>query len=418
MPNEDDPNPGRRSDAQYRARIEKVLNDDVLSDRHAETLSQYRTFLANQDHKPGSIYNALNLLRDLADHLASTPFGDADKASLDAFVDKMRDRYAKSTLQSHGANLRSFYRWLVHGTHDADDPDMVDDYRFQRPDRLPRNIPDLEDVVATARAGEHVRDRAIVMTLASTGLRASELAGLKIRDVDRDAYGFRLHVRGKGDKERKVRVTDGTPDLKDWWNEHPWTDDPDAPLFPSLRHKTQPRHLSGKSVYKVVKKLSRWALGEAEAFGPHKLRHFDATRMARHLTEPVLRERYGWAPGSDTPKIYTHLSGRDTDDEVLTTMGYEAESSGNEPPRPPACPSCETLVSHTRDYCPSCRHPVSEAGAAEMVASDRKGVDQAEMEQVLDGLLERNPDLVKAFLQEALEQWNNQQGHGSPPLPR
>lgn len=60
----------------------------------------------------------------------------------------------------------------------------------------------MDDVTRLIAACEHERDRAIVMVLVDTGIRASELIGMRGADVDLD--GCRIRVHGKGRKDRYV----------------------------------------------------------------------------------------------------------------------------------------------------------------------------------------------------------------------
>jgi len=115
---------------------------------------------------------------------------------------------------------RGFSRWLVLKGHLVADPTLG----FETPmggDRLPVAFSDAElariieaasaEPEPQARACWPLRDVALVGVLAGAGLRAAELLGLSIGDVDRhvDEHGnalFRLRVTGKGSKERIVPV--------------------------------------------------------------------------------------------------------------------------------------------------------------------------------------------------------------------
>jgi len=61
---------------------------------------------------------------------------------------------------------------------------------------------------------------------------------------------------------------------------------------------------------------------------PHLLRHSRATHLTQKgLNEPHLRKFFGWTRNSDTPSIYVHLSGRDTDKAILLMDCYAAATA-------------------------------------------------------------------------------------------
>ncbi len=107
------------------------------------------------------------------------------------------------------AATRGFYRYLALGRHIAANP--ADDLQPPRTFAALPNYLSIEDVdrllaapdTATPRG---VRDRAFIELLYATGLRVSELVGLKVTDVNLEA-GF-LTTKGKGGKERLVPVGD------------------------------------------------------------------------------------------------------------------------------------------------------------------------------------------------------------------
>lgn len=100
--------------------------------------------------------------------------------------------------------------------------------RFERlPVGRALSLPQLELMLAKAS----LRDRALLLVLAATGMRRAEAAALTIRDVQRSGTGYTLRIKGKGDKERKVFIDNGAAqELAHWIRKRP-RDNPDAPLF-------------------------------------------------------------------------------------------------------------------------------------------------------------------------------------------
>ncbi len=148
-----------------------------------------------------------------------------------------------------------------------------------------------------------LRDRAILTLLYATGMRASELVGLKAGDVN-----FRLgvvRVLGKGNKERVVPVAEAALDrLREYLHQArplPPADD-DTPLLLSRSG----RGLRREDVFRLVRKYVRRAAIRGRV-SPHTLRHSFATHMlAGGANLRTVQELLGHADIAST-QIYTHV---------------------------------------------------------------------------------------------------------------
>src|SRR4030042_4682988 len=127
-----------------------------------------------------------------------------DVNSVRAYLAVLNEKnYSKSTIARKLATLRSFYKFLVKRNHLSSNPVMA--VRTPKQDkRLPKFLEyaDVKRLLETPPMDSWLgaRDRAIMETLYSTGVRVSELVALNMEDVD--FLGEVIHVRGKGKKER------------------------------------------------------------------------------------------------------------------------------------------------------------------------------------------------------------------------
>ena len=155
---------------------------------------------------------------------------------------------------------------------------------------------------------EALRDRALILSLFSTGMRREEASRLDRADVD-DGWSRRAIIRGKGDRERVVFFTDEALDaLRAYFDAR---NDAYGPAF--LRHdraRGRPRgrgsnyRLSPLSVWKTVKKISRLAEVPVTT---HDFRHAKATVLLNQgakLSE--VQDILGHASPETTKKIYAH----------------------------------------------------------------------------------------------------------------
>ena len=137
---------------------------------------------------------------------ADRPF-DPDEIThlrLRRFLAHLREQScSKSTIGRKVSALRAFFRYLVREQLCRANP--VEGLRSPKKDRRLPNFLNNDEVLALLEAPDSKslkgkRDRAILETLYSAGLRVSELAGLNVPDLD--FAGEAVQVRGKGKKER------------------------------------------------------------------------------------------------------------------------------------------------------------------------------------------------------------------------
>ncbi len=105
--------------------------------------------------------------------------------------------------------IKTFFKWLTRENHILYNPASEMDLP-KRPKRLPKTILHVDEIEAVihqpdVNTDEGIRDRAILETLYSTGIRRSECVNLKIYDID--ARRFTLMVcEGKGGKDRVLPI--------------------------------------------------------------------------------------------------------------------------------------------------------------------------------------------------------------------
>ena len=217
--------------------------------------------------------------------------------------------YAKSTVARRLACLRSFFRFLQRRGEVSNNP-----AKALRTPRSGRKLPHfltaeqaatlLETPPADDPAGK--RDRAILETLYSAGLRVAELAGLNLDDWDRDADVLR--VRGKGKKERIAPVgSHAQRALDDWLAVREpaakATADDRAAVFLNRFGK----RLTTRSVARMLDKHIL-AAGLDGKTSPHTLRHSFATHLLDGGADlRSVQELLGHA-NLTTTQIYTHVS--------------------------------------------------------------------------------------------------------------
>jgi integrase/recombinase XerD len=240
---------------------------------------------------------------------------DVDEADIEAYVAELRAAgLAPATVARAVVAVRSLHRFLAEEGHAARDPGA----RVETP-RVPAGLPKaLSEPEVDALIGAVVgddptarRDRAILEVLYGTGLRISELVGLRLGDVDLESALLRAF--GKGAKERVVPVGRPAVDaLASWLGAggrpalvpERWARRSDADAVFLNRRGGR---LTRQGAWLVVK---RWGteVGLEARLTPHVLRHSCATHMLDHGADlRSVQELLGHASVSTT-QVYTKVS--------------------------------------------------------------------------------------------------------------
>ena len=217
---------------------------------------------------------------------------------------------SKSTLARKTSSLKAFSGWLYANGLIADDPAI----RLKSP-KLDRSLPkvasessldqvlsDLEKLATAGGAFELMRWCAFEL-LYSTGMRVSELAGLRVSDID---FSRRLlRVTGKGNKERMLPYGKSAERALEAWIKlgRPKVD---VGLTETLLVSSRGKKVGVRQLYSLVAdQLSKTPTGPA---GPHTLRHSAATHLLDHGADlRAVQEILGHA-SLGTTQIYTHVS--------------------------------------------------------------------------------------------------------------
>ena len=254
--------------------------------------------------------NALPPLDDAHADAVSAHLLAIEPMEIRAFLAMMRNSgYSKATVARKLASLRSLYKYLVRQGHLSASPVSV--IRTPRQDkRLPKclDIKQIEGLLsapdATTLLGS--RDRAILETIYSAGLRIGELVALNVEDLDE--FGGALRIRGKGKKERLAPLgACAVTALRDYIQMR--TDDAgDAPQGALFVNRNGQR-LTDRSIRRKLDKYLREA-GLSTTISPHVLRHSFATHMLDAGADlRSVQEMLGHESVSTT-QIYTHLTTR------------------------------------------------------------------------------------------------------------
>lgn len=169
-------------------------------------LDDWRVHLRAKNRSPGTIDSYLTVGRALCDWLDATGLDGGHtgitRAVLERYLADMNDRVSPATTAKHYRSLQQLFRWLVSdGELDRSPMDTMS------PPAVPEQpvpVLDIDELTALLKscAGntfENRRDSAIIRLFVDTGMRAGELIGLKLDDVDREqSIAFVIGKGGRG----------------------------------------------------------------------------------------------------------------------------------------------------------------------------------------------------------------------------
>jgi integrase/recombinase XerC len=212
------------------------------------------------------------------------------------------------------ATLRSFFKWADRrGLADTNPMTLIRTPRQGK--RLPKSITieQIEKLLAAPDDKEvlGMRDRAMLETLYSTGIRVSELVGLEIDDID--MAGEAVKVKGKGKKERVVPLGAHAMAAVRKYVEmlradgrllSAWADGRSVkPLFVN-KHGGR---LSSRSVRRKLDKYLK-QVGLDPTISPHTLRHSFATHLLDNGADLRSVQELLGHQSLSTTQVYTHLT--------------------------------------------------------------------------------------------------------------
>lgn len=284
-------------------------------------LKEYKTYLRLE--KGFSQNTVDSYLLDLAklEQYCSERGLDIVRLAFDDLQDFVRSTFTTETKASTQSRIlsgiHSFYRFLLYHNYIDQDPSEL----LETPKKdahLPEvltvaEIDALEQAIDLSKPEGH-RNRAIIEMLYGSGLRVSELVGLKLSDMYRKE-GYMV-ISGKGSKQRLVPIS---PVADEWFGY--WLEDrsrldikPEARDYAFLNHYGRP--LTRAMIFTIIRRLAEEA-GIHKTISPHTLRHSFATHLLQNGADLRVIQQLLGHESISTTEIYTHIDIQDLRQAVL-----------------------------------------------------------------------------------------------------
>lgn len=272
-----------------------------------QTLAEYLEFL---EVEKGLSENTLEAYRrDLSSFLDFCSSRDVEdmqnvqRSDINAFVLKLHDeKYTTTSVMRKIASLRGFFKWLCANEICTSNPALT----LEQP-KIPKRLPKVmtvQEIDTILNQDLSKLQKVILELLYGCGLRVSELAHLRVTDIN--INGKYLECTGKGSKERLVPLgKKSVSALKKYFQERDFLVQKYNLSTKNLLINSEGKTLNRQDIYTFIKEQ-----GEKihKHISPHTLRHSFATHLLENGADlRVVQELLGHSDVSTT-QLYTHIS--------------------------------------------------------------------------------------------------------------
>lgn len=305
---------------------------------------------------------------------------------------------------------RLFFRWFHNryirakdesiGETDWETPEMVR-IKSKKSKRISpyseSDIWDLEELKTLIKYEPFKRNKAAIALMWDLNGRNHEITLLRIKHIRlKERYGEGEIPRQAKTGSGPILLTFSFPYVRDWLNEHPFRNTPEARLICNLNNGAP---IKPEALWTMMKQLrSRISrlietgsiTGDAEReklqmllatkrFNPYCLRHSSISYDSDFLPDYALKKKVRWSMNSKQPSRYIKARmGNDLKQKILAQNGIISEADGKPKPSIADCPRCSLVNVIENKYCSSCSYPLTPSAFEEIKAAEELKVNTLE----------------------------------------
>jgi hypothetical protein len=242
----------------------------------------------------------------------------------------------------------------------------------------PSDLWTLEDDLLFLKGCPNKRDRCYHAISRDLSARPHEILGLKLKDIVFKSVGSKQYaeviVNGKTGA-RHLPLIDSLPYIKEWSDQHPQRNNPEAYFICSHDRKAFAKQMSLKGLQYIYKQYSKKYFPRLlndptiskedkrkiedllkKPWNLYIRRHSSLTQKSKYLKENILRQHAGWSPRSQMHLKYVHYFGNESSESILQEYGIlPKENQDTNTLRPKQCPNCNEPNRPDSKFCAKCR---------------------------------------------------------------
>lgn len=246
-------------------------------------------------------------IREFSSFLPGKDINEIDYLSVRKFLAFLRERtVSKRTIARKMSSLRTFFRFMQRDGYVKNNPvASVSTPKIDKklPVFLDEGIVNKLLAIPSGKTFQDTRDRAILETLYSTGIRVGELVGIGLDDMD--FIGGVIKVLGKGRRQRLAPVGEKAINaIREYMEYRELKECRDKK---ALFLNKSGKRISDRSVRRIIDKHIR-ALSIREHISPHTLRHSFATHLLNRGADLRSVQELLGHKNLSTTQIYTHVT--------------------------------------------------------------------------------------------------------------
>jgi hypothetical protein len=392
--------------------INKIQN--LPNSSNGITLNEFLRYMKNNGSSERHQNNNLNVMIEFSNYFDSnTTFYNINKKEqillfLDTKIKDLSQDPEKRWITSWNhylVRIKLFYRWLYNKDKEID-KDYWETPEFLRIKNkktkrispyVESEIWDRDELLSILKYEPHKRNKAAITLMWDLDARPHEITLLKIKHIRlREKYG-----EGEIPYEAKtgsgpILLTLSFPYVRDWLNEHPFKNEPDARLICSLVTGSPIR---SDSLWTMMKQLqigikrllqsnsitSTEERGRLEfilntkKFNPYCLRHSAITSDSDYLPEYALKNKVRWSMNSKQGTRYIkNRLGNDLKEKILQYNGIISDDASKKKSSIIDCARCELVNTIENKYCSKCSYPLKPEAYDEIKGLEEKRIKTLE----------------------------------------
>jgi integrase/recombinase XerD len=396
----------------------KHIYDKVPNPVNSQLIAEFHQFMKENGTSQRHQNNNLKAIIAFAEFLGTnkTFYQVKSKDQITCFLDtKMKtdssdpEKRWITTWNDYLVRIKHFFRWLYNSKIKSDKDNSLCNVSFSSADwetpafanikakRTKRLSPydeneiwDLEELKKVIKYAPFKRNKAALALLWDLNGRNHEITLLKIKNI-------RMKERyGEGEIPNQAKTGSGPalltfsfPYVRDWLNEHPFRNTPDARLICNLNNGAP---IKPEALWTMMKQLrtrihrlietdaiandsekeTLRVLLSTKKFNPYCLRHSSISHDSDYLPEYALKKKARWSMNSKQPSRYIKARmGNDLKRKILVENGIWTDDDNIKPKSTIAdCARCSVVNCIDNKYCSSCSYPLTPSAFEEIKAAE------------------------------------------------